>query len=203
MVFGAYVALSSWLPSFYIKTYGVSLYVAALLTATYIFPASLLRPVGGWLSDLYGPRVVTYAVFLTMSAALAILSVPFGVYGGVNFRPNEFAFAALMFVVGSAMGIGKASVYKYVPDYYPDDVGAVGGLVGALGALGGFILPPVFGRLRDVTGVPQASFLALLALTLVSLVWLHLVVLGIKAEGRKAAAPGLVVARDLGLEPQG
>ena len=45
------------------------------------------------------------------------------------------------------MGIGKASVYKYVPNYFPKDVGAVGGLVGMLGALGGFVLPPVFGVL--------------------------------------------------------
>jgi NNP family nitrate/nitrite transporter-like MFS transporter len=47
VVFGAYVALSGWLPKFYIDTYGVSLSTAALLTASFIFPASLLRPLGG------------------------------------------------------------------------------------------------------------------------------------------------------------
>ena len=70
-----------------------------------------------------------------------------------------------MFVVGVGMGIGKASVYKYIPNYFPHDVGAVGGLVGLLGALGGFILPPVFGWLGRATGSPQAAFVALLALT--------------------------------------
>ncbi len=173
VVFGAYVALSAWLPTYYKDTYGVTLRTAALLTATYIFPASLLRPVGGWLSDKFGPRPVTYGVFVAMALALAALSA---------YRPGVGTFAALMFVVGAGMGIGKASVFKYVPDYYPNDVGAVGGLVGALGALGGFFLPPAFGAVGRATGTPQAAFLVLLALTLGCLVWLHVVVIGIKTR---------------------
>jgi len=191
VVFGAYVALSGWLPSFYKDTYKITLRAAALLTATFIFPASLLRPVGGWLSDKYGPRVVTYAVFISMSVALLALCLPYRNYLGVDYRLGPTAFAALMFVVGCGMGIGKASVYKYVPDYYPNDVGAVGGLVGALGALGGFVLPPVFGMIGRATGVPQSAFAALLVLTLASLAWLHLAVLGIRARGQ--GAPKLAV----------
>ena len=80
------------------------------------------------------------------------------------------------------MGIGKASVYKYVPKYYPKDVGAAGGLVGALGALGGFILPPVFGAIGGWTGSPQSAFLAL---TVISLAWLHFVVVRMKREKRE------------------
>ncbi|HWE40092.1 MAG TPA: nitrate/nitrite transporter [Isosphaeraceae bacterium] len=196
VVFGAYVALSAWLPTYYHDTYGVSLRTAALLTATYIFPASLLRPVGGWLSDRFGPRVVTYAVFVTMALALAALSVPRGTHLGIDYEPGLAVFAGLMFVVGAAMGIGKASVYKYVPDYYPDDVGAVGGLVGALGAMGGFLMPPAFGAVGRVTGAPQAAFLVLLVLTLGCLAWLHVVVLAIRAReraGRSSRGAGVAV----------
>jgi len=64
----------------------------------------------------------------------------------------------------------------------------VGGLVGMLGALGGFVLPPVFGMLARATGTPQAAFLALLALTLWSLAWLHLTVLRIKRAERADVA---------------
>ncbi len=193
VVFGAYVALSGWLPTFYKDTYHVSLRTAALLTATFILPASLLRPLGGWLSDRYGPRVVTYAVFISMTLALIALSVPYRTYWGISYRLGPFAFATLMFVVGCGMGIGKASVYKYVPNFFPNDVGAVGGLVGMLGALGGFFLPPVFGALGRATGVPQSAFIALLVLTVWSLAWLHVTVLGIKrAEAAEpAVAPGL------------
>jgi MFS transporter, NNP family, nitrate/nitrite transporter len=178
VVFGAYVALSAWLPKFYMDTYGISLSTAALLTATFILPAGLLRPLGGYLSDRHGPRAVTYAVFITMTAALAVLSLP-GHWLGLR------SFVGLMFVLACAMGIGKASVYKYIPDYFPKDVGAVGGVVGMLGALGGFFLPPMFGVLGRMTGSPQLSFLALLALTVWSLAWLHVAVL--RSRGAKFA----------------
>lgn len=168
VVFGAYVALSGWLPKFYMDTYGLSLSTAALLTATFIFPASLLRPVGGYLSDRVGPRGITYGVFIAMTIVLVVLSMPS--------RLPLWPFTVLMFALGCAMGIGKASVYKYIPNYFPEDVGAAGGVVGALGALGGFILPPAFGILGRWSGIPQLAFSALLVLTAWSLMWLHFTV---------------------------
>jgi NNP family nitrate/nitrite transporter-like MFS transporter len=182
VVFGAYVALSAWLPKFYVDTFGISLSTAALLTATFILPAGLLRPLGGYLSDRYGPRAVTYAVFIGMTLSLTALSLP-GHWLGLS------SFVSLMFVLACAMGIGKASVYKYIPDYFPNDVGAVGGVVGMLGALGGFFLPPVFGLLGRTTGSPQLAFLALLALTLWSLAWLHYAVLRMRSAKISLSKP--------------
>jgi NNP family nitrate/nitrite transporter-like MFS transporter len=188
-VFGAYVALSAWLPSYYVATYEVDLRMASLLTAMFIFPASLLRPVGGWLSDRYGARVVTYVVLAGMSLAIVPLCLPESVLAlGVG------PFTALMVIVAVGMGIGKASVFKYIPQYFPGDVGAVGGLVGLLGALGGFVLPKAFGWLGRGTGFPQAAFLALLAITVVSLAWLHATVRSLRAEARRPTAPALTNA---------
>lgn len=190
VVFGAYVALSAWLPNYYVNTYQVDLPTAALLTALFIFPASLLRPLGGWLSDLYGPRTVTYLVFAGMTLAIIPLCLPRSVL------PMGVAgFAALTLVVAVGMGIGKASVYKYIPNYYPQDVGAVGGLVGMLGALGGFFLPKAFGWLGRETGFPQAAFLVLLLLTVASLACLHLAVRALAARQRESAAlePALIL----------
>lgn len=189
VVFGAYVALSAWLPDYYKTNYFAdvpqqeAVRMAALLTALYIFPASLLRPLGGYLSDKFGPRGVTYAVFMLMIVALVPLCLPSSVLA-----LNVWAFTGLLFLVGIAMGVGKASVYKYIPNYFPQDVGAVGGLVGLFGALGGFIMPKAFGMLGRATGSPQAAFFALLAISIVSLVWLHLVVLKIKAAAKVEAA---------------
>lgn len=183
LVFGAYVALSGWLPRFYVDSYGIPLHSAALYTATFIFPASLLRPLGGWLSDRYGPRVVTYSVFVGLAATLLPLAISNGAPFGFPWRLSAEGFATLMFLVGCCMGIGKASVFKYIPDYYPNDVGAVGGLVGLLGALGGFVLPPMFGALGRATGAPQTAFAVLLFLTAASLIWLHATVRGLKARG--------------------
>ena len=167
VVFGAYVALASWLPKFYVDSYKLSLRDAALLTATFILPASLLRPAGGYLSDRFGPRAVTYSVFIVMTVALLPLCI---------FSVGATRFAVLIFIVGCGMGVGKASVFKYIPDYFPNDVGAVGGLVGMLGALGGFVLPPAFGMIGRATGSPRAALVALLVPTVACLAWLHSVV---------------------------
>lgn len=190
IVFGAYVALSVWLPKYYVDVFGISLPKAALLTALFIFPASLLRPLGGWLSDKFGARRIMYWVFGTMLLALLILSAPQGhivlyvpekIHPGGQIETLRFVmgptvFTILIFIVGCGMGIGKAAVYKYIPEYFPKDVGAVGGLVGLLGALGGFFLPPLFAYAYKGTGIPQTTFAILFLLTLVSFAWLHWVV---------------------------
>ncbi|NJL18881.1 MAG: MFS transporter [Bdellovibrionaceae bacterium] len=193
VVFGAYVALSVWLPRYYVDVFGIPLAQAALLTTLFIFPASLLRPLGGWFSDKFGARRVMYWVLGGMAASLLLLSAPNGhivLYTPnkadpgasisiMRFVMNPWLFTVLVFLVGCGMGIGKAAVYKYIPEYFPRDVGAVGGLVGLLGALGGFFLPPLFSLAWSSTGVPQTTFAILLAITAASFAWLHWVVLGI------------------------
>jgi NNP family nitrate/nitrite transporter-like MFS transporter len=89
-------------------------------------------------------------------------------------------FFVLIELIGVGMGVGKASVYKYVPEYYPKDVGLVGGLVGTLGALGGFFLPIGFGYIEGASGRPEACFWVMLALVLLSFTWLHAVVSGMR-----------------------
>jgi NNP family nitrate/nitrite transporter-like MFS transporter len=184
VVFGAYVAFSLWLPNYYKTVFGLTLAQASLLTALFIFPASLLRPLGGWLSDRFGARPVTYVVFVVMLLACIPLAAPAGTLGlGDGLIP----FVVLVEVLGIGMGIGKASVYKYIPEYFPRDVGAVGGLVGTLGALGGFFLPLGFGYLQEATAQPRSCFWIMLALIAWSFAWLHLVVVGIRRRATAAA----------------
>ncbi len=191
VVFGAYVALSVWLPKYYVDVFGIELKYAALLTALFIFPASLLRPLGGWLADKFGARRIMYWVFGSMMAATLFLAAPnghivlyvpttidpTGMKSVMKFVMGPTLFTFLVFLVGCCMGIGKAAVYKFIPEYFPRDVGAVGGLVGLLGALGGFFLPPIFAYCAKGTGLPQTTFGVLFLLTGVSFLWLHLTVL--------------------------
>jgi MFS transporter, NNP family, nitrate/nitrite transporter len=190
VVFGAYVGLAAWMPKYYVDVYQVPLYEAALLTALFIFPASLLRPYGGYLSDRFGARRVMYGTFGAMLLSTGLLMMPFGhivlhvpeKYDADGVRevlPYELGivpFTIALFVVGVAMGVGKAAVYKHIPEYFPNDVGAVGGLVGTLGALGGFLLPPLFAYGTRWTGLPQTTFFVLFVLTAVAALWMHLTV---------------------------
>ena len=153
--------------------FGVSLAAAGLITATFIFPASLLRPLGGWASDKWGARRAMYFTFSVMLASTAVLSIPSGVKDGDGFGLPLWLFVAVVFVVGCAMGIGKAAVYKHIPTYFPGHVGSVGGLVGMLGGLGGFFLPPLFAYTKEWTHVSSSTFVVLFVFTLVSAIWMH------------------------------
>jgi NNP family nitrate/nitrite transporter-like MFS transporter len=103
----------------------------------------------------------------------------------VYFQANVWVFTILVFLIGIAMGIGKAAVYKYIPEYFPDDVGVVGGIVGVLGGLGGFVCPILFGLMLDSAGLWTTTWMFLFAVSMACIVWLSLVVRKII----RAAAP--------------
>ncbi len=190
LVFGGYVALSLWLPKYYVDVFGFELKHAALLTAIFVFPSGIIRAPGGWLSDRFGARTVMYGVLGTSVVACAILMVPdldlglvvparfagHGAIGPLSYRMGPTAFTAIVFVLGIAMGIGKAAVYKHIPHYFPTKVGAVGGLVGVIGGLGGFFMPILFLAMAQKTRVPTTTFMFLFALSTACLVWMAIVV---------------------------
>ncbi len=167
-VFGIYVALSSWMPKYYVDNFGVDLTAAGLLTATFIFPASLLRPVGGWLSDRAGARRVMQLTFAMMLLTSGILMLPI--------RIHLVWFVILVFWLGCAMGFGKAAVFKHIPEYFPDNVGSVGGLVGMLGGLGGFFFPPLFAYTKAWSGSPSSTFACIFVLVAICALWMQVAV---------------------------
>lgn len=91
----------------------------------------------------------------------------------VYFQANVWIFAVFVILLGSIWGIGKAAVYKLIPDYFPEEVGVVGGMVGVLGGLGGFVCPIVFGYLLEWTGLWTSCWMFMFVLSLICLVWMH------------------------------
>ena len=94
----------------------------------------------------------------------------------IFFQANVWVFTVLVFVIGIAMGIGKAAVYKYIPDYFPTEVGVVGGMVGVLGGLGGFLCPIVFGYLLKGIGLWTTTWIFFFLVAMACLAWLHVTV---------------------------
>lgn len=181
--FGGFVALSLWLPRYLVGVYGFDIAAAGMIAAAYSIPGSIFRALGGMLSDRKGARSVLYWMFGVSAVATLILSLPAGVTPAI--------FILVVFVLGFVMSLGKAAVYKHIPAYYPDSVGAVGGVVGMVGGLGGFVLPIAFGLLKDVTGLWSSCFLLLFAVVAVSLVWMHM---SIKQMDRRGLSVSAVAA---------
>lgn len=181
VVFGGYVALALWMTKYYIDEYGVSMQSAAFLAACFSLPGGVLRALGGWLSDKYGAYKVTWGVMWVLWVCFFILSYPntdFVIHGGkgdisLNIHLNVVVFTVLMFTAGIAMAVGKASVFKFVANDYPDNIGAVSGAVGLAGGMGGFLLPIMFGALLDWSGVRSTAFMLMYGCTCVSLICMH------------------------------
>jgi NNP family nitrate/nitrite transporter-like MFS transporter len=181
VVFGGYVGLSLWMPQYYVNQYGFDLATAAFLAACFSLPGGVLRAVGGWLSDRFGAGRTTWAVMWFALACFFVLSYPptdfviDGAHGPLAFRIElgPVFYTVVMFAVGIAMAVGKASVFKFVSDDYSDTIGAVSGVVGLAGGLAGFVLPILFGMLVDLTGVRSTCFMLMFGVTAVSLLCMH------------------------------
>lgn len=181
VVFGGYVALALWMTRYYVGEYGFSIQTAALLAACFSLPGGVLRALGGWISDKYGAYQTTWWVMWVCWVAFFLLSYPqtdftvLTVDGTRTFRIalSPTLFTILLFVVGIATAIGKASVFKFISDDFSGNIGAVSGIVGLAGGLGGFILPIMFGALVDITGIRTSAFMLLYGTVCISLIWMH------------------------------
>jgi len=100
----------------------------------------------------------------------------------IHFEANMWIYLILVILIGAAWGIGAAAVYKHIPDYFPDEVGVVGGMVGLLGGLGGFFGPIIFGYLLIFTGFWTSSWIFILIISLICLIWMHRVVVKLMKE---------------------
>lgn len=159
VTFGGFVAFSIYLPTLLKDDFALRPADAGLRTAGFVVLATLLRPVGGWLSDrIGGARVLSY-VFVGIAAFALLLAwksiVPFTV--------GALGCAALL-------GLGNGAVFQLVPRFFPTQRATVTGLVGAIGGLGGFFPPLLLGAFRDHLGRVWPGFILL---SIVScLVWL-------------------------------
>ncbi|WP_114968609.1 MFS transporter [Rhodoferax ferrireducens] len=181
IVFGGYVALSLWMVQYYVGEFGLDIRSAALLAACFSLPGGVLRAVGGWMSDKWGAHSVTWWVLWVSWICLFFLSYPQTDFtiattsGPATFHLglNIYAFTGLMFILGIAFAFGKASVFKYISDDYPTNIGTISGIVGLAGGLGGFVLPIMFGALMDLTGIRSSAFMLMYGVVWVSLIWMY------------------------------
>jgi NNP family nitrate/nitrite transporter-like MFS transporter len=142
LTFGGFVGFASFLTTFFHDAYQVSRVDAGDLTTIVVVSGSLLRPIGGWLSDRVGGYRILVVLLASVGACLAMVAL----------MPRLSVAVALLFVATGLLGMGNGAVFQLVPQRFPTRIGIVTGVVGAAGGLGGFFLPFVLGAVRDATG---------------------------------------------------
>jgi nitrate/nitrite transporter NarK len=152
LTFGGFVAFSIYLPTLLKSQFGLTPADAGFRAAGFVVLATLMRPLGGWLSDRIGGAQVLSWVF----SGVSLFSLLLMWESLVPFTVGALACAALL-------GLGNGAVFKLVPERFPTETGTVTGLVGALGGLGGFFPPLVLGVFRDRFGMIWPGFILLSA----------------------------------------
>lgn len=168
-VFGCFLALLLWLPHYYMTAYQLDLTEALGFTLFFVATSSMVRGLGGYLAERFGGRTINWSVFWICLVCLFFLSYPptdLQIHGidrqvALHIEVGLWPFTALLFVVGIAQGLGRASVYSLLYQYYPHNFGAASGIVSAVGACGGFSLPLLFGLAQDLLGIYSGCFMLL------------------------------------------
>lgn len=97
----------------------------------------------------------------------------------IKFSANMWVYLILVILIGISWGIGKAAVFKHIPEYFPNEVGVVGGMVGLIGGLGGFVGSIIFGYLLNSTGLWTSSWIFIFVISIVCLLWMHRTIINI------------------------
>jgi NNP family nitrate/nitrite transporter-like MFS transporter len=150
LTFGGFVAMAIYLPIFLTEMFKLTPQDAGLRTAGFVVLATAMRPIGGTLADKVGGTAILKWVFPATACMALFLACP---------KMPTFTIGALG--MAAAIGLGNGAVFKLVPEYFPDSVGSVTGLVGAAGGLGGFFPPLVLGIIKQHTGSFTLGFILL------------------------------------------
>lgn len=158
LTFGGFVAMAIYLPTFLTDMFGLTPQDAGFRTAGFVVLATAMRPVGGWLADRIGGRTILLWIFPVVTAMAIFMACPL---------ISTFTIGALG--MAAVIGLGNGAVFKLVPQYFPDSVGSVTGLVGAAGGLGGFFPPLIVGGVRQATGAFTWGFILLAVFAIICL----------------------------------
>src|SRR5689334_11064079 len=188
--FGSFIGYSAAFPLL-IKTQ----FPAVTIGIAFLGPlvGSLSRPLGGLIADKVGGAIVTFWNFIAMAAAT--IGVLYFV-GAKDFT----GFLVSFLVLFATTGFGNGSTYRMIPSIFREEnlhkargkgeaaralalkaasieSGAAVGFIGAIGAVGGFLIPMGFGKSIAMTGGPQLAlmiYLAFYAICLATTWWFYL-----------------------------
>jgi NNP family nitrate/nitrite transporter-like MFS transporter len=176
LAFGGFVAMFLYLPKLLTGVHDLSKADAGARAAGFALLGVIGRPLGGSLSD----RVGAARVLLVSFSAVGVLALTLAAT-----YTAMVPLTATCLTMALALGLGTGAVFKLVPEWFPDRVGAVTGVVGAAGGLGGFFPPLVMGIVKSATGGYALGFVLMALVALACLI-----VLGALRVPRRAVGLG-------------
>lgn len=181
ITFGGFVGLASALPLYFTTQYHATGVAAGLMVALIVAFGSGFRPVGGYIADRIGGVKTLSFLFLVVSACyFAVAFLPAGAapakgvagWSLMQLPPVAFAAVALFSIGVLSLGMGNGAVFQLLPQRFRREIGAMTGLVGAAGGLGGFFLAKALAFSKGATGGFTAGFVFFGFLALLGLVGL-------------------------------
>ena len=183
LVFGGFVAMFAYLPKLLHGVYGIDKPDAAARAAGFALVAVIARPLGGWLADKAGADTILRISFIGTAVFAGLLAPLYD---------EMVPLTILALSMAAAFGLGTGAVFKLVAHDFPEAVGAVTGVVGAAGGLGGFFPPLVMAWVKSATGDYTLGFAALAATAVIALIVLHFMS---RSEARRSAPAAVAGAR--------
>jgi MFS transporter, NNP family, nitrate/nitrite transporter len=180
LTFGGFVALYLYLPKLLTGVHDIAKADAGARAAGFALLAVIGRPLGGTLSDRIGAETVLRWCFV------AVLVLALGLAAAYT---SIVLLTICCLTLAAALGLGMGAVFKLVPVWYPDNVGAVTGVVGAAGGLGGFFPPLVMGVVKSATGGYALGFVLMALVALGCLLVLGMLRPSRRATGARPTVP--------------
>ncbi len=168
MSFGVEIAMNAWLPGYFSTGFASELQdlgytevasiqmIAGTFAAVQSFNGGLMRPLSGYMSDLwqrnnwtplpviaknqkYSPRAHWLGISLIMIVLAAVAFTIVGLAGIVSLAVIIVAF------VGLSNAFAEGAVFSIVPVLFKDRPGTATGFIGGVSTAGGIIYPLVYG----------------------------------------------------------
>ena len=157
--FGGVIALASVMVLYFHQEYLLEPVTAGYYTAICILAGTVLRPVGGWMADKFGG--IRSMLRLYAATAVCMLFVSFSL---------PLWLTILFLITGTgALGMASGAVFQLVPLRFRKNVGAVTGMIGAAGGLGGFFLAWTLGQSKQMTDGFALGFIIFTVLSCLSI----------------------------------
>nr|WP_273738618.1 MFS transporter [Natrinema soli] len=152
MSFGLELSMNGWLATYYREGFNTdNLVLASTFAATFSVAAGLLRPIGGYVSDLLARKEKNILPIFTgryreqwtfVSLCFIVLAMVGMTLAGLT--GQVLLAVASGFIVGMGCAFAEGAIFAQVPAMFPNSSGSVAGVVGGVGTLGGIVYPLVY-----------------------------------------------------------